>query len=243
MARLLRLLVFFLFVTALALPMWMSRPAQGQGGTEAPTGMDTLTNNFVNQATHELDRAEFEQVEGISDGLGPIYNAQSCRECHQNPVSGGISQGLELRVGHKGPDGTFQNPEIPINGGSEIIRGRPLVNQRGICPNAAFPATDIQERVPDSENIRTFRIAVNLLGDGFVEAVDDSTLVEISRKQCHKDRGKICGLVLNVPILESPGVTRAGRFGWKNQHASLLSFSGAVYLNEIGITNALIPRS
>src|SRR3989440_377094 len=99
---------------------------------------------------------------------------------------------------------------------------------------------------PNFENskllrIATFRISVNLLGDGFVEAVDDSTLIEISRKQCHKDHGRICGLVLYVPVVESPGVTRVGRFGWKNQHASLLSFSGDAYLNEMGITNALFP--
>jgi CxxC motif-containing protein (DUF1111 family) len=32
-----------------------------------------------------------------------------------------------------------------------------------------------------------------------------------------------------------------GRFGWKDQHASLLSFSGDAYLNEMGITNRLQP--
>ena len=66
---------------------------------------------------------------------------------------------MELRVGHKGADGTFQNAEIPINHGSEIIKGRTLVNLRAICPSAPpFPTTEIQERVPDSETIsRTFR--------------------------------------------------------------------------------------
>jgi len=32
-----------------------------------------------------------------------------------------------------------------------------------------------------------------------------------------------------------------GRFGWKDQHASLLSFSGDAYLNEMGITSRLFP--
>jgi CxxC motif-containing protein (DUF1111 family) len=32
-----------------------------------------------------------------------------------------------------------------------------------------------------------------------------------------------------------------GRFGWKDQHASLLSFTGDAYLNEMGITNRLQP--
>src|SRR5713226_2893291 len=208
--------------------------------SEAPTGFDNKSNAVVDDQTHRSDQANFEQFEAISDGLGPLFNAQSCRECHQSPVTGGVSQVTELRVGHKSPDGKFQNAEIPINHGSEIIKGRSLVNQRAICPNAAFPNIEIQERVPDSETIRTFRTSLGILGDGFVEAVDDSTLINISNRQCKQD-GKICGLIVRVPILESPGETRVGRFGWKSQHASLLSFAGDAYLNEIGITNRLFP--
>ena len=208
---------------------------------EAPTGFDNKSNAVVDDQTHQSDEAKFEEFTNISDGLGPLFNAQSCRECHQSPVTGGVSQVTELRVGHKGPDGKFRNSEIPINHGSEIIKGRSLVNQRAICPNSAFPAVEIQERVPDSETIRTIRTSLGTLGDGFVEAVDDSTLIDISNRQCKQDHGKICGLVVRVPILESPGETRVGRFGWKSQHASLLSFSGDAYLNEIGITNRLFP--
>ncbi len=209
--------------------------------SEAPAGFDNESNTVVDDQTHESDQANFEQFEGVSDGLGPLFNAQSCRECHQSPVTGGASQVMELRVGHKSPDGKFQNAEIPINHGSEIIKGRSLVNQRAICPNAAFPGIEIQERVPDSETIRTFRTSLSILGDGYVEAIDDSTLIGISNTQCKQD-GKICGLIVRVPILESPGETRVGRFGWKSQHASLLSFSGDAYLNEIGITNRLFPE-
>jgi CxxC motif-containing protein (DUF1111 family) len=208
---------------------------------DAPTGFDNQSNGLVDDPTHQVDQAKFEVVEALSDGLGPLYNAQSCRECHQNPVSGGGSQVLELRVGHRGPDGKFANPEIPINGGSEIIEGRSLVNLRAICPSGAFPATEIQERVPDKETIRTFRTSLSLLGDGFVEAVDDATLIEISKKQCSQGGGMICGLVLYVPVVEAPGETRVGRFGWKDQHGSLLSFAGDAYLNEMGITNRLFP--
>jgi CxxC motif-containing protein (DUF1111 family) len=208
--------------------------------SEAPTGFDNKSNAVVDDQTHRSDQANFEQFEAIFDGLGPLFNAQSCRECHQSPVTGGVSQVTELRVGHKSPDGKFQNAEIPINHGSEIIKGRSLVNQRAICPNADFPTIEIQERVPNSETIRTFRTSLGVLGDGFVEAVDDSTLIDISNRQCKQD-GKICGLIVRVPILESPGKTRVGRFGWKSQHASLLSFSGDAYLNEIGITNRLFP--
>jgi CxxC motif-containing protein (DUF1111 family) len=209
--------------------------------SEAPTGFDNQTNGFVDQATHASDQAAFEAVLQVAEGLGPLYNAQSCRECHQNPTSGGQSQLTELRVGHLGPDRHFQNPEIPIAGGTQIITGRSLVNDRAICPNAAFPNTQIQEHVPDSENVRTFRTSLNLLGDGFVEAIADDTLLLLARNQCKASKGKICGQALYVPILEAPGKTAVGRFGWKDQHASLLSFAGDAYLNEMGITNKLFP--
>ena len=208
---------------------------------EAPVGFDNKSNGVTDDATHQADQARFEEVEQLSDGLGPLYNAQSCRECHQNPVSGAASQVSELRVGHQAPDGHFRNPEIPIAHGVEVITGRSLVNDRAICPNAAFSGTEIQERVPDTETIRTFRLSLNLLGDGFVEAVADQTLIDLAAQQCKSSRRKICGQVLEVPIVEAPGQMSVGRFGWKDQHASLLSFAGDAYLNEMGITNRLQP--
>ena len=209
---------------------------------DAPTGFDNKSNGMVDDATHQGDQMKFDEVEQISDGLGPLYNTQSCRECHQNPVSGGASQVTELRVGHNGPDGRFRTPDIPIAHGAEIITGRSLVNDRAICPNAAFPDKEIQERVPETETIRTLRLSLSVLGDGFVEAIADQTLVELSKQQCKSSHGKICGQVLYVPIVEAPGQMGVGRFGWKDQHASLLSFSADAYLNEMGITNRLQPN-
>jgi CxxC motif-containing protein (DUF1111 family) len=227
-----------LFVAAAVLAFAVSVATQT---SDAPTGFDNKTNGLVDDATHQADQTKFDEVEQISDGLGPLYNAQSCRECHQNPVSGAASQVSELRAGHLGPDGRFRTPEIPINHGSEIIKDRSLVNDRAICPNAAFPDKEIQERVPETETIRTFRLSVNLLGDGFVEAIADQTLVDLSKEQCKSSHGKICGQVLYVPIVEAPGQMGVGRFGWKDQHASLLSFAADAYLNEMGITSRLQP--
>src|SRR6202790_1027237 len=210
--------------------------------TEAPTGFDNRSNGVADDATHQADQTTFEEVEQLSNGLGPLYNAQSCRECHQSPVSGASSQVTELRVGHQGPDGHFRNPEISIAHGTEVIVGRSLVNDRAICPSGAFPNNEIQERVPETETIRTFRLSLNLLGDGFVEAVADQTLIDLARQQCKSSHGKICGQILYVPIVEAPGQMGVGRFGWKDQHASLLSFDGDAYLNEMGITNRLQPN-
>jgi len=230
----------FLFVVACPKPP-VPPPPPGNTGPEALAGFDNLSNGAVAESTHAADLETFDETEDIGDGLGPLYNAQACRECHQNTVSGGASQVSELRVGHAGPDGKFVSPDLPIGRGTKVIPSRTLVNDRAICPNAQFPDSEIQERVPDSEKIRTFRISLSVLGDGFVEAVDDTTLVGLAREQCRASQGKICGQALYVPIIEAPGTTRVGRFGWKDQHASLLSFSADAYLNEMGITSRLQP--
>src|SRR5438067_1670289 len=196
---------------------------------EAPAGFDNKSNGVTDDATHQADQVKFEEVEQLSDGVGPLYNAQSCRECHQSPVTGASSQVSELRVGHQGPGGHFHNPEIPIAHGAEVISGRSLVNDRAICPNSAYANNEIQERVPDSETIRTFRLSLSLLGDGFVEALADQTIVDLAEQQCRSSHRKICGQALEVPIVEAPGQMAVGRFGWKDQHASLLSFAADAY--------------
>ena len=201
--------------------------------TEAAAGFDDQSNGFSDPDRRTVDQKFFEEVETITpEGLGPLYNAQSCRECHQTPVSGAGSQVSELRVGHLDAHGFFQNPEIPINHGAEIIRDRTLVNDRAICP-------EIQEHVPEKETIRTNRMVTSTLGDGYVEAIPDETLLKIRREQCRASHGKICGQAVKVPVPESEGPDRIGRFGWKDQHASLLAFAADAYLNEMGITNSL----
>jgi CxxC motif-containing protein (DUF1111 family) len=217
--KILKLSVVTLFVVALALSTASRFAVRSQGATEAPAGFDNLTNGFLAQATMDADRGVFEERDDIAKGLGPVYNAQSCAECHQNPVSGGISQITEFRAGHLDANGNF----VDAPGGS-------LLNDRAI--NAA-----IQERRPGTENIFTFRTSLNTLGDGFVEAISNTTLQNISSNQFNQSGGQISGALTVVPVLEAPGQTRFGRFGWKDQQASLLSFSSDAYLNEQGITN------
>jgi CxxC motif-containing protein (DUF1111 family) len=212
--------------------------------TEAPAGFNTPSFNAAHSVsngiveppgdTFALDQQIYEESETVAEGLGPVYNATSCVVCHQNPNSGAASQLTELRVGHSDAEGNFVNPTIFINDGKDTITGRSIVNDRAIGPQA-------QEHVPATENIRTLRAALNTLGDGFVEAIDDNTLIAIAAAQPKLSEGRVNGEVVQAPIFEAPGQTRVGRFGWKDQHGSLLSFVADAYLNEMGITNRLRP--
>ena len=210
------------------------QPSPANGATEAPTGFDNLTNGFTAQgpafesitegnvtalASHNDNRFIFEQFETVRDGIGPTYNAQSCRECHQNVVTGGASQVTVQRTGRT------------VNGEFFESLGGSLIHSRATNP-------DIVEQVADTDNTRTFRISPGTLGDGFVEAIANSTLLAIRNAQ----PGNMRGTAVMVPVLEGSGEARIGRFGWKSQHASLVSFSLDAYLNEMGITTPTLPE-
>jgi CxxC motif-containing protein (DUF1111 family) len=188
--------------------------------TEAPTGFDNRTNGFCTQAQMDDARAVFEEIESPADGLGPCYNLTSCAGCHQNPFSqdGTGGQVNELRAGHFNG-----NVFVPPPGGS-------LIHDRAV--NAA-----LQEQIPAGNELTTFRATLSAAGDAFVEAITDGTLQAIANAQPAAQRGTL----IQVPVLEAPGMNRAGRFGWKDQHASLLSTSAQEYLDEIGITSRLLP--
>lgn len=209
----------------MAVAAWVLLPAvvgTQSGPTEAPAGFDGLTNGFVDQATHDADADVFAEQETVADGLGPVYNAQSCGECHQNPVTGSSSQITEQRAGR------LVNGQFVSHPGDSLIHSR------------ATSAT-IQERIQPGNTVRSFRTSLSVLGDGFVEAIANSTLQGLADDQPGRSFGNIRGQIINVPVEEAPGQTRVGRFGHKNQQASLLSFSGDAYLNEMGITTPMFP--
>src|SRR5271156_1363347 len=233
-----------LFGALIALTLGFVGIAQ-QSAKEAPAGFSTpsfnsaqsISNGIVEPSgdTFARDQNVYEENEAVKNGLGPVYNATSCVMCHQDPNSGAASQVTELRVGHNDANGNFVNPTIFINDAKDTITGRSIVDDRAIGPQA-------QEHIPQTENIHALRAALNTLGDGFVEAIDDNTLIAIAAAQPQLSEGRVNGEVVQAPIFEAPGQPRVGRFGWKDQHSSLLSFIADAYLNEMGITSRLRPN-
>ena len=213
--------------------------------TEAPTGFGGESNGFAEEFCarqgqlvnspnspmipgDECDfgaaAEEFTGPETVEDGLGPIFNAAGCGECHMVPTLGGSSQITEKRAGYYDGATFFDHP-----GGS-------LIQDRATDPS-------LQELMLRSwgngahPNVTALRSSLSVLGDGFVEAINSNTLDAIRMAQPAQMRGRL----IQVPVLETPGAQRAGRFGWKNQQASLVSFSADAYVNEMGITSPLQP--
>src|SRR3954467_3332628 len=102
------------------LTLWVGAPLV-LAAVDAPTGFDNLTNGFENQTNFDLDRAQFDAIEEIADGLGPAHKAQAGREYHPHPVRGAHTQVNELRAGQTDGSGNFTDHP----GGS-------LINDRAI---------------------------------------------------------------------------------------------------------------
>jgi CxxC motif-containing protein (DUF1111 family) len=204
---------------AVAVGLWTTSVVVTQSGpTEAPAGFDGASNGFITGPAFEEAKTEFTGPETAADGVGPVFNAAGCGECHSVPVLGGSSQVVERRAGRFNGTTFFDHP-----GGS-------LIQDRAIDPR-------VQETVLAGHNVLALRSSLSILGDGFIEAIDSNDLVDVANAQPLSMRGTF----IQVPVLEAPGNRRGGRFGWKNQQASLLSFSADAYVNEMGITSPLQP--
>jgi len=150
-------------------------------------------------------------------GLGPIFNDRSCQICHALPAAGGFSAFAVTRFGRR--DGDTFDPMLS-HGGS-------LLQHKTISVAS-------EEFVPPEANVTARRITPQLFGSGLVEALPDSALAETP------ERAGSAGWTRPVELLEG-GEPRLGRFGWKAQLATLLSFSADAALNEMGLTNRLLP--
>jgi CxxC motif-containing protein (DUF1111 family) len=196
---------------------------------EAPESFDSQ-NGLLSQKQFLEARQAFEEIETPQKGLGIHFNEASCAACHRasgaKRLPGGSGPITEIRAGFLG----FNNEFFPAPGGTLITT------------KAVGGATPEIKALSDKQNIRDRFITPSLFGAGFVEAVPDEELRKIQRKQMSDSNGRIRGVIREVPILEAPGYTGVGRFGWVAQHTSLLSFSADAYRNEMGITSPLAPN-
>ena len=174
-------------------------------------------------AAFSLGKAQFNRTFTEAEGLGPIFNQNSCASCHNNPV-GGSGTILVTRFGLLDPEsGAFD----------------PLTSLGGSLRQDQAISIACQETIPPIANTVANRVTNSTLGAGLVEAILDSDIVG----NANNPPAGVNGEVHMVPMLEDPAAgLRPGRFGWKAQVATVLTFSGDAALNEMGITNRLVGQ-
>ena len=185
---------------------------------------------LVGLTQKQLDRFKagktaFDVDFNASTGLGPVFNQVSCGNCHSNPL-GGSGTITVTRFGEITVVGT----DLLFDPLSEL--GGSLLNAQAITPACA-------ETIPvPPTNVAANRLTNSTLGFGLVEAIPQA---DIEANALNPPPG-VSGRTHIVNVLEEPGVTAVGRFGWKDQVATVLSFSADAMVQEMGITNRIVPE-
>src|SRR5581483_10176437 len=175
-------------------------------------------------------RADFSEVETVSDGLGPVFNERSCAACHTTPATGGGSTRFVTRFARVTASGF--DPLVSLGG--------TLIQDHAIGLADGSPHAFVAESVPPAANLIVKRRTTPLFGLGLVDATPDAGFVALAQAQAARADG-IRGRVNFVDNIRA-GMKTAGKFGWKAQVPSLLQFAGDAYLNEMGITSADFPN-
>ena len=238
-------------------------PGIRAGSVNAGTPLSTLTGAQLQFFTDGQTR--FQQVDAVSNGLGPTFNSNSCSSCHAQPATGGTSPSTS-EYPNIGP-----NPQIAAgtaNGASNAIPF--FVTADGPVREARFPfavsngsvthtadggvhalftitgRTDAAGCViaqPNFEQMQQlgnliFRIPTPIYGAGLIENIPDETiLANMQASAALKEQLGISG-----HPNKSGNDGSITRFGWKAQNKSLEMFAGEAYNVEIGVTNELFPN-
>lgn len=199
------------------------------GGNRPPRFGDPLPGLSRDElARFQAGKAVFDHDFDVPGGLGPVFNDTSCTNCHNQGGDGGGSDRLETRFGLV-TNGVF-NQLLNLDG--------QLLHSKGI---GLFNGVDfVGETVPAIANVVAQRRTNPLFGLGLVDAVPDESLMELAAFQ-QTFTSATAGRALVVTDVFS-GQPRVGRFGWKCQIGTVLTFSGNAFLNEMGITTPFFPN-
>jgi CxxC motif-containing protein (DUF1111 family) len=179
--------------------------------------LEGLTSDL--RARFKTGKAVFERDFDPREGLGPVFNNTSCANCHDQGGIGGGSDTLETRYGQV-IDGVF-NSLTQFDG--------QLLHSKGI---GRFNGVDfVGEVVPPEANVVARRRVNPLFGLGLVDAVPDQTLQEIAQLQ-QEFTPETAGRALVLTDVFS-GQPRVGRFGWKSQIGTVLTFTGNAFINSL----------
>ncbi len=174
-------------------------------------------------AQFEEGKKVFQRVFEPKDGLGPLFNGNSCAECHESPVVGGVGDEVEVHatrfVAPDSCDPLFEQ-------GGPVIQqdATPLLRAKGIT----------KEPIPPRATAQARRSSPPLFGFGLVDAIPEATLLlhEDPRDANHDGISGHANRTIDG---------RVGRFGRKAAVATLFDFNAGAFPQEMGVTTPLSP--
>jgi len=185
------------------------------------------------------------------DGLGPVFNANSCVACHFQNGPGGSGEEMQnvttftirpMREGEKPREGV-------VHADSIWSQGETLANVHPSLPPVSKPSLEelipMAGRKPTGGLIR-FPAGVQVaqlntpacFGDKLIDEIPDRVIIANERMQRLK-WGLAPANGDGAPVGRASRLAngRIGKFGWKGQTSSLSAFVQAACANELGLGN------
>ncbi|MGH2668199.1 MAG: di-heme oxidoredictase family protein, partial [bacterium] len=172
----------------------------------------------------ERGKEVFERTFEPKTGLGPLFNADACGECHEEPATGGTGDEIEIHATALQPDGTCD----PL-----IDQGGPVVQQQ-VTPELRAALGIEAEPVPAGATATGRRTSPDLFGFGLLDAVPEAEILARADPDDRDGDG-----VSGRPNRFVDG--RLGRFGRKAFVPTLREFNDGAFNLEQGVTNPVTP--
>jgi len=173
----------------------------------------------------ERGRAEFQRVFAPDTGLGPLFNADSCAECHESPVAGGSGDEVEVHAAAF-LEGGFCDPLVEKGG---------LVIQQQATPALKAALGIDSEPFPAAATARALRTTPDVFGFGLLDAVPEATILALADPD-DRDGDGISGRA------NRSYDGRLGRFGRKALVPTLREFNDSAFVFEQSVTNPAVPE-
>ena len=204
-----------------------------------------------------------------SDGLGPLFNARGCQDCHLKDGRGHVPQAGEapvslfLRLSVPGgpvPDGiadwiatvpepvygsqlqTFSTAAVPAEATMTTTYTEQPVQMNGETASLRVPVyavTNPAYGTPQADMMLSPRLAPQMIGLGLLEAIPAADILARVDPD-DADGDGISGRASIVPSAQT-GKPLLGRFGLKGGAASVMDQSAAAFAGDMGLSTPLHP--
>ncbi len=192
------------------------REVAGEPGQPLPGLSEEERGRFL------LGKALFERLTTPEEGLGPLYNAERCSECHGEPVSGGSGPALVVKATR------FDNDRCDLL----IQEGGDNIQQRATA--ALINAGIVGEAIPARATAIARVTGPPLFGLGVVEAIPERLILQA------EDPGDADGDGISGRAARTANGS-VGRFGRKGEAATLADFIDMALRFELGLTTPQHP--
>jgi len=171
-------------------------------------------------------KKEFERTFAPETGVGPLFNADACAECHEEPVTGGPGDEVETHVAVYDAAHAFCDQLVD--------KGGPVIQHHATPALTAAMGID-KEPIPASATVIASRSTPGLFGFGLLDAVPDATILALADPDDRNHDG-----IRGRPNRSIDG--RLGRFGRKAFVPSLHEFTAGAFPVEQGVTDPESPE-